>query len=222
MIKAVLFDVDNTLIDFMAMKRKASNAAAIAMVRTGLQMDVKLAEKKLFDTYIKNIEGEHAFEDFLHEHKAYNDRRLAAALNAYLTVKYKHMKPYSGVKETLTRLQKRGIKLGIVTDAPRIKAFQRLDAMGIADYFEFVVGFEDTHKHKPDSAPFFKALLGVKCKASETLFVGDWQERDMLGAKKVGMKTCWAKYGGNRLGRKIRSDYVAKTFRDITKIVTEV
>jgi len=219
MLKAILFDLDNTLIDFIRMKRKASNAAAKAMVRTGLKMDVKLAEKKLFDTYIKDIEGEHAFQDFLKAHNAYDDRRLAAALNAYLTVKYTYLWPYPGVKRTLKKLKQKGLKIGIVTDAPRIKAFQRLDAMGIADYFDVVVGFEDTNEHKPSKEPFQEALRQLKLKPEEVIYVGDWPERDILGAKSVGMKTCLVKYGKNTLGQKVKADFQIGKVSQLMKLI---
>jgi len=61
MFKAITFDLDNTLIDFMLMKKASSNAAAKAMVKAGLNMSVKQAEKELFTEYIKDIEGEHVF-----------------------------------------------------------------------------------------------------------------------------------------------------------------
>ncbi|MBW3001306.1 hypothetical protein KY341_05505, partial [Candidatus Woesearchaeota archaeon] len=87
MIKAITFDLDNTLIDFLNMKRKASNAAARAMVRTGLKLSVKKAEDELFRIYLKNIEGRTAFEEFLRKNKAYSERRMGAAINAYNTTK---------------------------------------------------------------------------------------------------------------------------------------
>ena len=55
--------------------------------------------------------------------------------------------------------------------------------------FEVVV----THKNK--KTPFLKACENLNVKPQECLFVGDWPERDIVGAKGVGMKTAWAKYG---------------------------
>ncbi|MFH1510376.1 MAG: HAD-IA family hydrolase, partial [Candidatus Woesearchaeota archaeon] len=77
----------------------------------------------------------------------------------------------------------------------------------IADYFDVVVGFEDTGKHKPRPEPFVNALQKLKCKPAEVLYVGDWPERDIAGAKKAGMKTCLAKYGKNTPGKKVKADF---------------
>jgi len=204
MIKAITFDLDMTLIDFLKMKRLASNAAAKAMVKAGLEMQVKKAQKKLFDTYMKDIEGQHVFQDFLKDHKSSSDRILAAALNAYLKVKSKHLKSYPKVKFVLNSLKRKGLKLGIITDAPRLQAYMRLDAMDLVDCFDVVVCLEDTGKTKPSPEPFKKACRLLKLKPAEVMHVGDWPERDVKGAKKVGMKTCFANY--QRKKGKIKAD----------------
>ena len=143
------------------MKHKASDAAAKAMVKYGLKMDVKSAKKELFADYIKDIEGATTFEKFLEKKKCYSDKCLAVAINAYIKAKEKYLKPYPAVKSTLKKLKGKGIKLAIVTDAPKIKALQRLDSLGIMDYFDVVVGHEDTGRNKPSKLPFKKALKDV-------------------------------------------------------------
>lgn len=217
-IKAITFDLDNTLIDFLRMKRRASDAAAKAMVKTGLAMSIRRAENDLFSIYLKNIEGRTAFEEFLKKHQAYSERRMGVAINAYNNTKLKYMKPYPGVKKTLVFLKKKGLKLGIISDAPKIKAYQRLDALGIADYFDVVVGLEDTNRKKPSKMPFKKALEMFGLKAAEVLHVGDWPERDIKGAKKLGMKTCLAKYGGIT-GRSIQADYEITKIEELKRII---
>src|SRR3989344_651666 len=95
MIKAITFDLDNTLIDFISYKRKATSAAASAMIKAGFKGDRKKLEKELFDFYLKHgIESNDAFETFLRKHKSFNEKILAAVLNAYLRSKYENIKPY--------------------------------------------------------------------------------------------------------------------------------
>jgi len=67
-IKAILFDIDNTLIDFMKMKRECCKAAIDAMIDAGLDMSEKDALKLLYDLYeIHGIESQRIFQRFTKE-----------------------------------------------------------------------------------------------------------------------------------------------------------
>jgi len=197
MIKAILFDLDNTLLDFMRMKGIATERAAYAMVDAGLKMDVETASRELFDTYLEvGIESQNAFSEFLKNKTGeVDDRILAAGINAYLKTKESFIEPYPRTVPTLIHLTRQGYKLAIVSDAPRLKALQRLNAMGIQHFFDVVVCLEDTGEAKPSKMPFVKALEKLKVEASEVLMVGDWPEKDIQGAKKLGIKTVFARYG---------------------------
>jgi putative hydrolase of the HAD superfamily len=221
MIKAITFDLDMTLIDFMRIKKLGSNAAAKAMVRSGLKMPLKRCQEDLFKHYLTDIEGDRVFANFLKKHNSYSEKILAAAINAYLKVKQDNLRPFPKVKETLLKLKKKGIKLAIVTDAPRLKAYMRLDAMGIADFFDVVVGNEDTGRFKPSKMPFRKALKLLKVKPSEAMHIGDWPERDIKGAKSVGMKTCLANYGyeSHKQGKYVEPDYKIERFEELMEII---
>lgn len=99
MIKAISFDLDMTLIDFMKLKKYGSYAAARAMVKAGLKMPVKKAEKELFDFYLTDIEGNKVFENFLKAKKQNDPKILAAGINAYRKTKEKHLKAYPGLDQ---------------------------------------------------------------------------------------------------------------------------
>jgi putative hydrolase of the HAD superfamily len=204
-VRAVLFDLDNTLVDFLRMKRTASDAAARAMVVAGADFGFPAdkAGDVLWGEYLDAIEGDGVFAAFLAKHhrqrlglgQHHVDRLTAAAVNAYLKAKMLHTEPYAGVRPTLVALTKAGLRLGVLTDAPRFKAYQRLEAAGLADFFEFVVCPDDSGARKP-MLPAFKAALDLfGLPPTQVLMVGDWPEKDMAGAKAAGMRTAWARYG---------------------------
>ncbi len=96
----------------------------------------------------------------------------------------------------LIRLKAKGYKLAVVSDAPRMRAWLRLAAMKITDFFDVVITMEDANgRFKPDPLPYRMALKGLRIKPEEALFVGDNTNRDIAGAKRLGMKTVLAKYG---------------------------
>ncbi|MFA5943810.1 MAG: HAD-IA family hydrolase [Candidatus Thermoplasmatota archaeon] len=204
-IKAVLFDLDNTLVDFLRMKRTASDAAARAMVAAGADFPFSADEAGdiLFGEYLQDIEGDAVFASFLrknHQQKLslsqHNvDRITAHAVNAYLKTKMLHTEPYAGVRRTLLHLTRKGLRLGVLTDAPRFKAYQRLDSAGLVDFFDFVLTFTDSNERKPHEKTFRAALDLFGLPPHQVLMVGDWPEKDMAGAKAAGMHTAWAQYG---------------------------
>ncbi len=204
-VRAVLFDLDNTLVDFMRMKRRASDAAAHAMVAAGADFPFAPSDAGdiLFGEYLEDIEGNDVFARFLrnnHQQKLslsqhQVDRITAAAVNAYLRTKMLHTEPYAGVRRTLLALARKGIRLGVLTDAPRFKAYQRLEAAGLVDFFDFVLAFDDSGERKPHEKGFRAAIDLFGVPPHQILMVGDWPEKDMAGAGAVGMRTVWARYG---------------------------
>ncbi|MEE9323623.1 MAG: HAD family hydrolase, partial [Candidatus Aenigmarchaeota archaeon] len=109
--------------------------------------------------------------------------------------------------------------LGIVSDAPSVNAWIRLVEMNIADFFDVVVTLHDTGKKKPSKTPFLKAVKEIGVKPGNILFVGDWPERDIQGAKALGMKTAFAKYGSQERIKKHGADYELEKIEDLLKIV---
>ena len=220
MIKAITFDVDNTLLDFMEFKRKTVTAMVKALKRYGFKGSQKNLEKDLFDFYLRyGIESGDFLEKYLQRHDKKDDVMLAAAINAYVISKYQNLKPYPKVRTTLKKLKNKGIKLAIVTDAPRIKAIMRLEALGIARLFDAIVSAEDVKRKKPSTLPFKKALKTINVRPEEALHVGDWRDKDILGAKRAGMQTCIALYGDLKIGKKVRATYYIRKFEDILHLI---
>ncbi len=221
MIKVVLFDLDNTLIDFMKMKKMSASAALSAMIDSGLNMDYGKAEKILFKLYDKHgIEYQHIFQEFLKKTSGKVDYKvLSNAITAYRRVQMGFLSPYPHVRSTLIKLREKGIKLGIVSDAPKLKAWLRLSEMNLTEFFDIVVTFDDTGKKKPHHLPYKAALRKFRVKPEEVLFVGDWPERDIKGAQKAGMKTALAEYGTLFPKGKIKPDFELKEFRQLLELV---
>ena len=189
-IRNVLFDLDQTLIDFMKMKRESCRSALDAMIAVGLKVDREQGFDKLMETYLRvGIESNTAFEEFLKDLTGAVDRDiLDAGIKGYIKAKPYYVKPYPYVLETLKFLKMNGIRLGLVTDAPREKAMYRLDTMGITKSFDVIVTYTESKAKKPSKIPFELAMKMMDIEAADTLFVGDNLERDIEGARRLGMR----------------------------------
>ena len=63
------------------------------------------------------------------------------------------------------------------------------------------------------------ALKELDLKADECLMIGDWAERDMVGAKSVGMKTVFARYGDTFNTVNPESDYDIDSISELVEII---
>jgi putative hydrolase of the HAD superfamily len=78
-------------------------------------------------------------------------RILAAGILGYRRAKEGHMVLYPHVKLVLAGLLRRGLRMAIVSDAPRMSVWMRLISLGLDTYFDTVVSLDDTGKRKPAS-----------------------------------------------------------------------
>ncbi len=196
-IRAVIFDLDNTLTDFMTAKERAIQAAANAMIDAGLKLDAKQVFDRVFAIYEDvGIEHQRVFNRFLEEETGrVDDRVLAAAVVAYRHAREAHLVPYPHVRSTLLALVKGGYKLAVVSDAPRFEAWLRLCYLRLLHVFDVVLTHDDTGHHKPSPVPFQMALARLGVEPQQTVMIGDWPERDIVGGLDAGLHTVYARYG---------------------------
>ncbi len=221
MVKAVIFDLDNTLIDFMRIKKASIDAAIAAMIAAGLRMSKEEATKALFELYDEyGIEHQEIFQKFLEKvHRNVDYRILAAGIVAYRKLQLGLLEPYPKVVPTLMRLKERGYKLAILSDAPRLKAWIRLSEIRLADFFDVVLTFDDTGEYKPSRIPFERVLKELDIKPNECLMVGDSIRRDIEGAKAAGILTVFARYGATKEIEKSGADYEINGIEELLNIL---
>ena len=221
MIKAIIFDLDNTLLDFMKMKSYSISAAINGMMTLGMDIDKKLSTKEIFAIYDeKGYEHQEVLNEFIINKLGHvNYKYLAAGIVEYKKAKEKSLGLYPDVIPTLSSLLESGFKLGIVSDAPSREAWIRLYTLNIHNIFNHVVTFNDTGYHKPAKQPFIKISEKLNVSMNECMMVGDWPERDIKGAKQLGMTTAFARYGNTENIIESGADYVIDSISDLLKIV---
>ncbi len=220
-LKAVLCDLDNTLIDFRKYKDKSIKAAIKSMISKGLTLSQEDGVNKVWQIYAnRGWEIKDVFQILLEENTGNIDYSiLSNGIKAYRTERNKHMKTYKGVKPTLRKLKERGLYLGIISDAPKLKAWMRLAYLGLDEFFDTVVAYEDTYEYKPSRKPFEKTLRDLAIEPTDAIFVGDNVSRDVVGANNMGMVSVYAKYGDPAPTIPSGAHYDLRSFEDLLKII---
>lgn len=224
MIKAIIFDLDNTLLDFVKMKQFAVKAAITAMIEAGLDVDEKKAYQDIFDLYVnKGWENQQVFDDYLNQTVGkVSNKILAAGIVSYRRAREATLLVYPNVNKTLIELIKMGIQLSVVSDAPSREAWMRLYYLNLHHVFDPVLTFDDTGVRKPSAKPFEMALDILQSSPDEVLMIGDWPERDVVGAKQIGMKTVFARYGDTFGTVDSGADWDVNDIYDLVNIVKEL
>ncbi len=85
--------------------------------------------------------------------------------------------------------------------------------------FDAVVTFDDTGERKPSAAPFREVLRRLDVAPEQSLMVGDWAERDVVGGRSLGMKTVFARYGDTFGTRESGADFDVDDIHQLVGIV---
>ncbi len=226
-LKAILFDIENTLFDSEAHKKKCVVFAVQAMLDAGLKIEKKDAEKLLWKEYLKFFHGPNVITDFLKNNNIFDEKLLEAGINGYKKGWTEKIITYPGVKETLTELKSMGFRLAVVTDAPLNSAKKILDGLNLSDLFEEVAApktKDDNYKRKPSPELFIEVLDKLGINPEDAAHVGDRLGRDIKGANEVGLISIYAKYGDIFLDTnyKGKPDYEINAFNELLGIVYSI
>jgi pyrophosphatase PpaX len=183
-LRAVLFDLDGTLIDsiplivasmqyaFAGRARAPSVPEWVAMIGTPL------------DAMIRRWGGDEADVVLLKER--YKEHQWANHDSM--------MRAFPGIPEVLDALSARGVPMAVVTSKLEASARRSLEFVGLAGHFQALVGLESTTRHKPDPEPVRHALARLDARADGAVFVGD-SPHDVRAGNAAGVATVATLWG---------------------------
>ncbi len=182
--KAMLFDIDGTLVDSVAAYVEVAQGAAEAF---GLKVSTEQVRRAL-------ATGRNFLKDVVPQDQRDRDTTVkelsAHAIREWPRVLQEHAKVFEGLAETLDALKALGIRLGIVSGA-RSEVLELLRVAGILDRFESIVLGSDVAKGKPDPEGILKCLRQLDVAPAETIYIGDTpvdiQASHAAGVRVVGV-----------------------------------
>lgn len=182
---AILFDLDGTLIDTIELILSSARYAFQGWHR-GMPTDAEWVQgigtplvQQLRLYAADDVELATLLERYRHHQREHHDRLTRC---------------YADVPEVVEALAKVGYRLAIVTSKATPIARQSLAHVGLDAYFQTVVGYEDTTRHKPNPEPVLEALTRLGVPADDAVFVGD-SPHDIHAGRAAGVATIAALWG---------------------------
>lgn len=206
--KAVIFDLDGTLYDY----QKADHAAVDAVNRYAAEHFGMTEEETVRGVREAMAEANARIgHNTASTHNRLIRYQVFCELHGYpvwphaLHMSYAYWGTFlenmildPDVPDLFAALKKTNVRIGLGTNMTSFIQYRKLEMLGIAGMFDFVVMSEEAGLEKPD--PEFFVLCAAKAGAEprECIFIGDNHPMDYLGSKNAGMHGVW-----RRLGRQI-------------------
>ncbi|MCK8488481.1 HAD family hydrolase [Paenibacillus sp. MBLB2552] len=191
-LKAVLFDLDNTLMD----RDYTFRSFAQQLVRECLvPMDEARREELVAEMIERDKDGYRPKEGFFQELIDWLPWREATSLQelkAYYDRHYMtHAKAMDHTEDTLQACREKGLRLGIITNGHSHLQHAKIDRLNLRRFFDVIVVSGDVEIRKPDRRIYELALDRLGSLPGETVIVGDHPCNDIWGAAQVGVRGIW-------------------------------
>lgn len=196
MIKAVVFDLDNTLYDYdecdrFAMVQLKKYCMDLFQINDD-EFDQKyFLSKEITKKRLGTVGASHNrmlyAQTFL---ELLNEKPVSRALelyDIYWNAMLLHMKPYHYVQPLFQQLASTGIKIAVLTDLTVHIQHRKIQKLGIEGYVDAIVTSEEAGREKPDPVMFELMTKKLNLKSHQLLMIGDDVEKDITGAKAAGM-----------------------------------
>lgn len=234
-LRAVLFDVDDTLYPttaFAAGARRKAMEAMAALPGVRIPADRLLEElREVIAEFGPNFDSHYdrLLRRFPEEDLGGHPRGalVAAGVAAYHDAKQGGMEPFPGVREVLGALRERsGLRLGVVTEGLEVKQFEKLLRLGLYGFFDpaGVAVSDSIGISKPNPKLWLRACSGLGAEPGECLYVGDNPEKDVLPARGLGMRTVrFRAPGGKHAAAEAAApaDHEIRDFRELTGVLRD-
>ncbi|MHA6326837.1 HAD family hydrolase [Roseivivax sp. CAU 1753] len=192
-IKAILFDKDGTLFDFRATWEGWASAVIRALADGCPGLESALCDAVRFDL------GTGHFHPDSPVIAGTNDEVAARIADALPGLAASDIAPFL-IREAqraplvpavplaayLSGLNRRGLRLGVMTNDAEDVALSHLRSADITQYFSFVAGFDSGYGAKPDPAPLLAFARHLSLAPDQVVMVGD-STHDLIAAKAAGM-----------------------------------
>ncbi len=185
--------VINELINFFSeLSELKSNEACVKFNSINEKLWADMQKKNYPISHVRNRRFNLWMNHFFPEMKPILRINIAKNLEQMFLSKTPDMNhSYPNAINTLYDLYDQGFKLNVITNGARDSQERKIKSLGLNHVFSQIITSDQVHSHKPQSSIFKNAFKRSKCRPKDAIMIGDSLRCDMLGGKRVGMKTIW-------------------------------
>lgn len=231
-LRAILFDIDDTLVPTSEFARRARANAVQAMVDAGLGLPAEQVERELAEVIAEfSSNYDHHFDKLLQRLRpdsldALNPALIVAAgVAAYHDTKFRELAPFDDVFPLFEDLREAGLTLGIITHGWTVKQAEKLVRLGLVPFLSPKAIFisDQIGISKPNPKLYLTALRDLMLRPEEVMYIGDSPAHDVAPPKQIGMVSVWAKRAARRTleGTDIEPDHVIESFDELRPILRD-
>ena len=225
MIKAVVFDLDDTLISekeyvlsgFRTVSKTISFRYNLDFEKVYEKMIVLFNEssQKVFNRILKNFDIEYSKEDIVNLISIYRQHEPK-------------IKFYDDVIPTINKIKKMGIKIGIITDGYKETQRRKIKALWCEELFDEIIITDEFGREfwKPHERAYRIIAEKLDVKLHEMIYVGDNETKDFVGANRLNINTVKINrlngvYRNLNLSKEFNAKYEIRNIIDLINLIRE-
>lgn len=216
MIKAVLFDLDGTLLN-----RESSVLHFIRDQYDRLHEFVgHIPKEKYVRRFIELEQHGYVWKDRVYQQMGEELGLLLTweeLLEDYITYFKNHCVPFQGLEGMFQELKQLRLSIGMITNGFGSFQMANIKALGIESAFDVILISEWEGLKKPNPELFHRALNQLNCEPDEAVYIGDHFENDIQAAEAVGMTGIWMNTGANQ--DQFTPNFSLDRLKDLPKII---
>jgi putative hydrolase of the HAD superfamily len=185
MIDAVIFDFDDTLVDFeFWIRGKWANTIKQVEYKIGIK-GFDSVFWKVFNS--KSIYYHYMLDDVLNQLHIDDSKVKEFILNTYRNMEFEDW-VFLGVFSMLNKLRSNNIKTAIITNGPRATHAPRMISTNIDKYMDHIE-YAPESKTKPSVQSYLRCMNVLNVQPSKCIYVGNDYTRDLIAPEALGMKS---------------------------------
>jgi putative hydrolase of the HAD superfamily len=225
----IFFDIDGTLLDYDYAEREGG----LAFFRSEPYL-FSFSEQQANEVW-KHLSTKY-FEGFLANKLLFQEQKRLRMIELFKMVKInltneeadekfrkyfsfyqENWKAYTDVIEVLDKLKEKGYLLGVISNGDYRQQVEKLQRIGVKEYFDCVITSSEVGAAKPDKIIFREACRHTNNPIENCYYVGDRLDTDALGSKLAGMRGIWL----NRTDKQHHSEIIViKSLEELIDVIS--